>query len=1674
MIKRLLATCLLLFVFIDSEAQPYGNEWISYSQKYYKIKIPQNGVYRIDSAALASAGIDLSIISPQYFQLYNKGIEQKIYVQGQADGVFNSTDFIEFYGEKNDGALDALLYKNTSFIPNPYYSLINDTAVYFLTWNTSTPGSRMIEETDIAFSSYTPADYFFKEEIRDFHTDYYAGETDVVGGTDARYTKAEGWFDYNTITLGGNNFYSNIVNTSGRYLSGPNAVIRSVVVGASKDAALLLTGVPDHHLKIEYGPSNITLADTLFYGYSSNMFVNSVPVSTLGSSFTDFRFTSIADAVFSSNRTAVSYIYVKYPHVPDLQSQTNFLFYLPDNTFAGKSFLDLSNFNAAGTVRLYDLTNGKRISVVQAASNYQALVPNSGSEKKCYITSDGNITNVTSVIPVTPTAQFTDYTATTMDSAFVIITHKSLMPSAIGYKLYRGGMLGGMHQVLLADIDELYDQYAYGIVKSPLSIRGFTDDLLDNFPVPPHNLFLLGKSIHLNYCRQNATNYNSCLVPSIGYPSSDNLLTAGLNGTVLSPAIPTGRLSAQSNADVYMFLNKIQLYEGDNVPQEWMKYVLHFGGGATLGEQMSFRNFLNNYKSIVEDIKFGGTVIKSFFKNSPAPITINSSDTLRDLINNGVTMMTFFGHASGTGFDQSIDDWSTYAPSPRFPFLLANSCYAGDFHAPGSGSSAETYTFLNNNGVIGYLGSVGLGVPWALNNFSSEFYQQISITNYNRSIGSSIKATIQAIQPTALGHVDSLLRQTCYEMNLQGDPSLKLHTFEKPDYKITNSNVYFDLTTDVDSFTVYAVRTNIGMAISDSIVDQLIRILPNGDSTRYLVNIKAPKFKDTIAFKVPFDFVNGTGLNKIIVSLDWFNTVDELNEGNNSTTMIDLIITGSDIVPVYPYEFAIVPNNTITLKASTANPFAALKTYRFQIDTTDRYNSPVFKDTLISSTGGVVSWPSHTLMNGKVYYWRVSPDSIDTTGYNWRESSFQYIPGKRGWEQAHFFQFKNDGYQYVKFNRAQRRFDFVNDIIGLFASTGIYPYTAIENITYKFDNNVRSVYTCIENPLSGFTFVAINPATGIPLTSSLVSPTPPPGVGTYGDYHCANATWDAIEFLDTDSTWQNTMATFINNLPNGFLVLGYSERYPRFGNYIPALNSAFQSIGAVDMNALPDSLPYIIWGVKGAAPHPGTATEIQGTSVSSVPSLTTSFSTNWSEGFIASPVIGPAMSWDSLSWDFKAIDGITTQDSINIRLIGIDTSGVETTLAVFDSATHDISNLGSIVDVLTYPRIRLMAMMKDDSLHTPPQLERWQVIYTPVPEAAIDPVAGYYFPNDTLQEGDNIAVRIPIHNISEYPFTQDSLLVTYWIEDQDRVNHPFPSKLKKKPFNPSEIIIDTININTTDYRGNNALWVEVNPVGQTRSQLEQYHFNNIVRIPFHTNVDMINPLLDVTFDGIHILNNDIVSAKPNVLIRLKDENRFLALNDTSDFKVFIKTPSSSIAQRVYFGTEMTFFPASLPSNSCRINYTPVLYQDGTYQLLVQAKDKSDNQSGAIDYKINFEVVNKSTITEVMNYPNPFSTATRFVFTLTGSEEPSNFKIQIMTITGKVVREIYQDELGPIHIGRNITEFAWDGKDEFGDQLANGVYLYHVITRINGSEIEKRETDADQYFKKGWGKMYLMR
>jgi hypothetical protein len=167
-----------------------------------------------------------------------------------------------------------------------------------------------------------------------------------------------------------------------------------------------------------------------------------------------------------------------------------------------------------------------------------------------------------------------------------------------------------------------------------------------------------------------------------------------------------------------------------------------------------------------------------------------------------------------------------------------------------------------------------------------------------------------------------------------------------------------------------------------------------------------------------------------------------------------------------------------------------------------------------------------------------------------------------------------------------------------------------------------------------------------------------------------------------------------------------------------------------------------------------------------------------------------------------------------------------------------------------------------------------------------------------------------------------------------------------------------------------------------------------------------------------------------------------------------------------------YFPEILDQNGSPLN------PDGDeYELIIKGKDRSGNKAGNLEYRVTFKVINKPMISNLLNYPNPFTTSTAFVFTLTGSEIPQNMKIQILTVTGKIVREITKDELGPIHIGRNITEFKWDGTDQFGQKLANGVYLYRFVTSLNGKSLDKYKANGDntdKFFNNGYGKMYLMR
>ncbi|HXC04900.1 MAG TPA: C25 family cysteine peptidase, partial [Bacteroidia bacterium] len=1348
---------------------------------------------------------------------------------------------------------------------------------------------------------------------------------------------------------------------------------------------------------------------------------------------------------------------------------------------------NFSNFAAgSGPVRFYDLTYHRRMVAVPSASQYQVLLSDStGNEKFCYITSDMNTHRIGTLSPVNTSGYFTNYHLQAGDSAFVMVTNSSLWSSAQAYKLYRSSVQGGSNHVVLADVADLYDQFAYGIRMHPLSIRRFCNFLLNTYPSKPKYLFLIGKSIDPYRMLFNVFPITA-LLPTMGYPPSDNLFTSQMNSTSYAPAFATGRIAAMTNADVLTYLNKITAYE-QNAAAPWMKQILHFGGGDGLSEQSVFKLYLNNFKNIIESNQNFGGHVTSFFKTSSAPIQINQSDSLKLMIDNGVSIMTFFGHASGSGFDQSIDDPMNYNNVPRFPLIIANSCYAGNIHTYPVSTSEK---FINiNRGAIGFVASTYLGIATELYPYTTGLYHSLAQFNYGKSIGRHLQYAVKARE--AQGSFGLYAKCTALTMTLDGDPAVVIASPRLPDYAISNSDLSFDTHTSPDSVTVTAIMHNNGKSVLDSFFVRMLRKYPNGDTDTYKKVVRNLAWEDSVKFKIPVDFNRGVGLNKVSVVLDYTNRIVEITKANNATGDVDLLLQGSAILPVWPYNDAIYPYDTVTLKASTANPLEPRHNYRIQFDTTDTYNSPFVKTTVLTQVpGGVVTWkpPVAHLIDSVVYYWRVCPDTVGTTSKaRWKESSFQYITNRRGWEQAHFFQFKNDAFQFVKFQRTQRKFTFVNDVKSIEINDAIMGINGHDwpDVNYKINGTTLEESSCA---VPGFSLAVLNPVSLIPWGFDTVCA--PSTVLPYTDPHLGNTVCvcntplNAYDFYDTPGPAQTALQNFINiTIPNGSYVIGFTNGmaggyYDSVNSYPNSLISAFHSLGCnlIGTSAVGTQNSYVFLGRKGSAP--GTAKELVSSSMGQKITLTDTITTNWNSGYIASEVIGPAKSWGEFHLRMKHLE-TPNYDSVVIRVVGITSAGVQQTLMNLPDTTKDMYNWSSLINANTYPYIRLIAYMRDDTNRTPAQIKRWQVLYTPAPEMAVNPPLGFSIKQDTLQEGATLTMACAIQNISDQNFT-DSILINYWLIDKNHVRHNLvlangkSFHFRKAPFNAGTWFVDTVKVVTTGFPGLNTLWMEANPLSTLYTRNEQFHFNNLIEKTFLVTGDKVNPLLDVTFDGVHILDGDIVSAKPNILISLKDENQFLALNDTSDFKIFVQNPNATTVQPVFFRNQIAFTPAVLPKNSCRLNYTPTLTADGIYTLFVQAKDRSNNASGAIDYQIHFDVINHAAITNVMNYPNPFTTATHFVFTITGSEVPTMFRIQIMTVTGKLVREIERSELGPLHIGRNITEYAWDGRDQFGDRLANGVYFYRVLTKINSENIEHMDSGADDYFKNGFGKMYLMK
>jgi hypothetical protein len=1681
--KRILP--FLLFLISLSVAGQYNNEWIRSSQTYFKFKILNKGLYRIPKSALDAAGIGNT--GAEFFELWRNGKQVPIYTS-TASGPLASNGYIEFWGEGNDGKPDKALYRNPAYQHSAETSLFSDTAVYFLSVNTNQSGFTYVDPGNDVVGNSLPAEQYFIDKSAMYYRDRInPGFAAVVGEYvySSSYDKGEFWssnFVKPALPLVTTQTGLNV------YSGGPDATLRYGTMGDALNQRTVRISVNGNLLQ-----------DTAMNFFNDVVGSVQVPLAMISTGTAAVKFENTS--VVTTDRYVTSFFEILYPRPYNFNNQTYFKFSLPAS---GDKYIEVTNFNYGSSAPvLLNLSTGERITGdISTPGIVKLVVPAGGAREFVLVsTNAANVNSVTSLEPKT----FKVFTDPANQGNYLIITNKALFTGSHGnnpvdeYKNYRESSAGGGYQVQVVDIDELIEQFGFGIKKNPIAIKNFIRFARNKFASPLKNIFLIGRGMTYKDFRPRESDPVANmlnLVPCFGFPASDNMLSSE---DVSSPVAvtPIGRLSVVKGSEIEVYLEKVKQYESAQKNaantlegRQWMKNVLHVTGSSDPYLGTVLCNYMGVYRQIIEDTSFGAKVT-SFCKASTNTVEQLNSEKIAALFEEGISVLTYFGHSSSTTLEFNLDNPQAYNNGGKYPIFFVNGCNAGNFYTYNpqridfDETLSEKFTLAKDRGSIAFVASTHFGIVNYLNIYLSNLYNVMAKPDYGRTLGETVRDALGKMV-TVTGPTDYYSRLHAEEMTIHGDPAILLNVQAKPDYIIEDPQVFINpafISVAESNFSVKVKMVNTGKAIDDSIIVQVRRQYPDGTSEIVLrKSIKGIRFADSLTINLPILATRDKGVNKITIMVDADLQVDEVSENNNTVTK-DIIIYEDEARAVYPYNFAIINRQAQKLYASTADPFSLVKSYLMEIDTTALFNSPAKVSKSLSSAGGVLEFdPQINYLDSTVYYWRVASEPPANVPYNWSNASFMYINGPvEGFGQTHHYQHFSSQTERIRLDSADRKWKFGVRQNSFFIRNSIFgtATNSEADLSVTINDHTDIASACLGNSIVFNVFD--------PVTLKAWKNVDANGNNLYlsgsASANCASNRNYNFEFSYLTSSSRKLIMNFMDSIPNGYFVIArsfdannpnsFSQTWQGDTSLYGSNNSLYHRLlGAGMMNIDSINAPKA-WIFAYKKNDPGFVSRYFNTvGIFDRGSLSLVVETPDTLGYITSPVFGPAKSWNSVIWNGVSVESVSN-DNPTIQVIGIDAVNTETVLYTLDRNTHTFDISG--VDATQYPKMMLKMRNIDSVTLSPYQLKDWKIYYQPVPEGAIAPNILTQF-KDTLERGEPLQLAVAFKNVSPYPF--DSVTVKMNVIDKNNTVQNIVIQ-KQKPLVSGDTIAIRMSIDSKTLPEGNTLFVEFNP---NNDQPEQHHFNNFMFRNFYVIVDRKNPLLDVTFDGVHILNRDLVSARPHIQIKLKDEAKFLLLNDTALSSVQIRYPDGTIRTHNFDNDTLKFTPAtSSTDNSAVVDFYPVFdkqynAEGDEYELIVKGKDRSGNKA-TNDYRIAFTVITKAMISNMLNYPNPFSTSTAFVFTITGSEIPQNMKVQILTVTGKIVREITKEELGPLHIGRNITEFKWDGTDQFGQKLANGVYLYRFVTTLNGQRMEKYKAkgdNTDMFFNNGYGKMYLMR
>lgn len=207
--------------------------------------------------------------------------------------------------------------------------------------------------------------------------------------------------------------------------------------------------------------------------------------------------------------------------------------------------------------------------------------------------------------------------------------------------------------------------------------------------------------------------------------------------------------------------------------------------------------------------------------------------------------------------------------------------------------------------------------------------------------------------------------------------------------------------------------------------------------------------------------------------------------------------------------------------------------------------------------------------------------------------------------------------------------------------------------------------------------------------------------------------------------------------------------------------------------------------------------------------------------------------------------------------------------------------------------------------------------------------------------------------------------------------------------------------------------------------------------------DNRGPQVEVYMNSLDFVFGGITSPDPLLLVSLSDDNGINVVGNSigHDLEgVLDENTQNSLLLNDFFESKLDDYTKG------EVRYPISSLAEGTHKIRVKAWDIANNSSEGYT---EFVVASSADIAlkHVLNYPNPFTDRTCFQFEHSANNQQIDILVQVYTISGRLVKTLESSVLsdGALRQGDCIE---WDGRDDYGDKLARGVYLYKIKVRAN--------------------------